>query len=248
MRIDVRSIKAIIWAGCAASGLAILALLAHVFFDVVPTLKNGKLRHQDLASRIQRALAVPSTIQARVRAPSMNGSEYLALSELNVTGKEPPSPEPAALLAKSEAIPFQPAHEVLQVRSTIATTRAPEQGFATIRYLSDPPQPLTPPPQPDDRRHVPSISGGYLRVGDRLRAPYDQPPFSARVLAISAQGVEFEWGGRTVLLSVPTLAEPMDSPRTLPALETAAVEPAPRDFDASAEESERLAPPDPPRE
>jgi len=248
MRINVRNINAIIWAGCAASGLAILGLLAHVFFDVVPTLKNGKLRHQDLASRIQRALAVPSTIQARVRAPSMNGSEFLSLSALNVTGKEPPRPAPAEPIAGAGVPPFQPVHEVLQVRSTIATTRAPEQGFATIRYLSDPLTPIAPPPQRVDQRHVPTLAAGYIQVGDLLRAPYDQPPFSARVLAITAKGVEFEWGGEQVLLTVPTLAEPVDSPRTLPPLETSAIEPAPAHFDASADESGSLVSPDPPRE
>lgn len=230
MRLKVQTIKTLVWLGCAIAGAAILGLLTYIFLRVVPEIQDkSKKRQKDLSSRIQKAVSVSPTIKARERAQAINWPELDNLHKLNVTGKEPPPPpERTDSTDENAPPPLKPIAEVITVRSVIAIDGAPTRGYATIAYVGDPDPPINPPPVPvsgvvpqKQARHKPQVSGGYITVGDTLRDPYDKPPFSAKVVAVLNEGVEFEWGGERVIVSPPLMAPIDPDPETMPGLDDA---------------------------
>ncbi len=208
LRLKVRTIRALLWAGNIVVFLGIAALVMQIVQENRPG-RNPYLP----GDTISKAINVQADIVTRDRAGGQNWDELKACWELNVTGKEPP-PEELEAGTEAAAPALQPIEEVLKVRLVVAG--GAKASYAKISYLADEQQPkdarANPAPAAESvtARKKSQIDETLIRAGDELRPPYNAEPFLGKVKDIQAAGVVFSWGGADVTVCTPQLPRTAD--------------------------------------
>jgi len=56
-------------------------------------------------------------------------------------------------------------------------------------------------------RTVPKVLDSFIKIGDELRAPYNEAPFFGKVMGITGDGVRFQWGEEEITLETPKMPD-----------------------------------------
>jgi hypothetical protein len=174
MRFNVRQAKTLLW----VLNLTAVVLVGYTFYGIYMKKKAGALAPKSpeewkkLMRSEDRSEASPTDAQ---RAPL---KDFSAVWSYDVTGKETAV---ASTLAadKAAATPppaaVKPIEEVLEVKQIFAPSGA------VVNYKAD-------------SSALENLSQKLLSVGSVLKTPYDAEPYNGKVLNITADAVEFQWG------------------------------------------------------
>lgn len=213
MRIKVQTLKSLLWIGNVLAFAAILGLLAHIFLNVRPKIA-GKKVSDEINRKIELAQKNGKTsIVAREKSSTLSGSDIANIKGLNITGRDPPPPPKEVEQNTNAPPPMQPIDEVIALRYHVYSSNSSRPKEAQIIYLADPPAttPIAAPPPASTGRpkpqppQKPKTIAKPIKVGDKLRSPYDKPPFNAEVLDVTPEGVRFRWGAEEVLVTPPRM-------------------------------------------
>lgn len=221
-RMRVQTIRSMLWLG----NLVVAAGVGVALVNIVQQHRKGTLTDWLAPQEIEKRLSVPGTIQALDNKNDLaEWPEYGALWKLNVTGKEPPAPvEVAKTNTETVVQPMKPIEDVLEVVFAFANST---DGLASIHYLEDGDRSLPALPQVGPRgtggirsagtaasepvnpkdRSLARVQDTFIRVGDELRAPYNQAPFFGKVVGIAGDGVHFQWGPEVEVLETPKMEQ-----------------------------------------
>jgi hypothetical protein len=187
----IRKLKALFWF------LGLLGFLGagYTFYDIWEGKRSGRYQATEpeyYHELIRRDLHL---VEEDAATQSYYSKErYETLWTARIDGSWPAPPKELTEGADQGNTPTQvqleKLDEVVSISSIIWSTE-PFDRFIALHYLKD--QALTGPRGKAQTIHV--------SEGSVMRSPYDEPPYNARVLAIGAQTVTFQWGDDEIVLS-----------------------------------------------
>jgi hypothetical protein len=179
LRVHVRQLRVLVWAGTVAlSGAAL--------WNAWQMIRKIRAKAYDPRSSTYFEQVIGSaagSIPASEVKPAAWADYEQALVRCPINGYEAKKPEPVLEEPKPEVLPEKPLSDVISV--TAITCAPDDNGRVAVKYKDETAKPVS-------RDEV------VLKIGASLAYPYDGPPYNSRLKAIRSDSAIFEWCGREV--------------------------------------------------
>lgn len=183
---SVRMTRRLLWYG---TGLFVSAAAGTLWS--ARTHASNRYHHLP-AARIEEARSADRGTRGIVTTPPFGA--FASLWCLSI-GERPPERGP---------VPPSPGpREICDCLAVTMICRTPSGWLAAVRYLDGPSRERT--VAQANVHAAPRVIENLVAPGDRLRAPFDAPPYAGCVADISASGVLLEWAGRRFCLRPRTI-------------------------------------------